>query len=76
MDAKLDQLEHTTRRLYAQASEGEHLLRQLLVLLEKISADNGFDQLSSAIQDVTEAAKDQLAGYLEGKVPQRSAPLH
>lgn len=76
MDTDIDQLEYSTRISYARSSADEHLLRQLLVLLEKISADTGFDQLSSAMQDVTEGARDQLAAYLDDKVPHRSTALH
>jgi hypothetical protein len=76
MDADIDQLETSTRISYARSTADEHLLRQLLVLLEKIADDNGFEQLSIAVQDVTEAAKDQLAAYLDQTTPHRSNGLH
>jgi hypothetical protein len=76
MDADTEQLEQATRISYARLSENEHVLRQLLVLLEKIAGDTGFEQLSGAVQDVTEAARDQLAAYLDDKIPLGERKLH
>lgn len=76
MDADIDQLAQATRSSYVRLSENEHVLRQLLVLLEKIATDAGFEQLSGAVQDVTEAARDQLAAYLDDKIPLDDRKLH
>lgn len=76
MDADIESIERVVRSSYARLSADEHLLRQLLVLIEKITADGGFEQLSAAVQEVTEAVQEQLTDYLHDKAPYRSGQLH